>query len=159
MQLVRANAFLARGHKVKTENPFIQRDVAAFHDRADCDGKRLTASVALVQARTVGPALNERGLIHNAAMRANRTIWPMQLFEMLPRLVGVGENRKRQISHGRTPTGSLSQRYTCRGCGHHWDAEGLRGAGAGRDGYAGWGEPPNSRSKKSPNKAFSMLSV
>jgi len=100
MQLVGRNAFLGRRHQVKAQNPLVQRDMALFHDRADRHRERLAASVALIHARAMRLALNERGFVHNSTVRADWAIRPVQGFKVLPRFVGVSEDWECEVGHG-----------------------------------------------------------
>src|SRR5258708_6916776 len=68
--LQRAHAFLARHHQMRSGKPLVQRNVAALVQRADRDGERLAAGVALVQAGARGLAVHQRCLIDGAAFRA-----------------------------------------------------------------------------------------
>ena len=45
--LLRAHALLGSGHKVKRQQPLVQRNVAALHDRAGADGELFAAIIAL----------------------------------------------------------------------------------------------------------------
>ena len=71
MDLHRAHAFLAGHHQVRGCKPFVQGNVAALVQSADCDRERLAAGIALIEARAMRLALQESLLIDNAAMRAD----------------------------------------------------------------------------------------
>jgi hypothetical protein len=47
---VSANALLAGNHQVDTHQPISDRDTRTFKDCANCDGKLLSASLALIDA-------------------------------------------------------------------------------------------------------------
>ncbi len=83
--------------------PFVQRDMASLVQRVDRHRKRLATSVALIQTRTMRLASHECGLIHDAAVRANRAIRPNACFKPLSGFVFVMENRLRKVAHGCIP--------------------------------------------------------
>ena len=93
VELVSGKTLLRAVHQCERQHPLVQRDFAVFHDRADGNGERLGASVALIDARARGFALQLRDILDGAAMRADRPIRPMQLFQMLPCLVRVVVDR------------------------------------------------------------------
>ena len=62
---------------------FMQRNLAALSQRSDRHRKRLTAGVTLVHPVAMRFALDQRGLVHNATVRAYRTMWPADRLEML----------------------------------------------------------------------------
>src|ERR1700674_3170745 len=80
--------------------PLVQRNLAALVKGAHGDRERLSAGVALVEARTVRLALHERGLIDNAAMRADRAVCPEALFEPRASLGFSGKDRILEVGHG-----------------------------------------------------------
>jgi hypothetical protein len=63
VQLMGGNSLLAGCHQMKAENPFVQRNMAAFHDRPNRHRERLPARVALIHAGAMRLALNQRRLI------------------------------------------------------------------------------------------------
>src|SRR6185312_15106430 len=75
-QLMGGHTFLAGGHEVKTQRPLRKGEMARLYDGADSHGERLAACVALIHAVAMRLALNERGLIDDAAVRAHRAIRP-----------------------------------------------------------------------------------
>ena len=100
---MRRDAFLARRHQAERQRPFVQRDMAAFHDGADRDSERFAAGVALIHAGAMRLAFNERRLFDHAAMRANGlAIWPADRLEIGARRVLIVENRVCEIEgHGK----------------------------------------------------------
>ena len=76
VQLVRADALLARCHQVHCLEPNMHRDMAGLHDGADLDRERLTAGVALVEADPVALALERAATADHATMRADPPIRP-----------------------------------------------------------------------------------
>jgi hypothetical protein len=79
MQLVRRDAFLARGHEVRGEKPLVQRDMATLENGAHHDGEVLPA---LIGATAIPARLLRRiGVVDRATVRANRTIGPADFFE------------------------------------------------------------------------------
>jgi hypothetical protein len=98
VQLVGRYTFFARRHKMKCERPFPIGKVARLHYRPHLHCERHAAGVALIQARPMHLSRQPSDVLRShAAMRANRTIRPMDNLEMLPRLVFVRENRVSQI--------------------------------------------------------------
>ena len=85
MQLVRANAFLARRHKEHRLQPVAQLDMARLKDGADLDGKGLAAVFALPQTNASAFALKLVVRAYDATMRAYRTIGPQVRFNELVR--------------------------------------------------------------------------
>ena len=87
------NALLACTHKVIGKQPFVQRDFAAFKYGANGHAVLLTAIVTLDNASTDravwmgfcrASALCRKPLcICGLAVRANRTVWPLQGFQVL----------------------------------------------------------------------------
>jgi hypothetical protein len=70
------------------EQPFVERDVRILKDRADRYRELLPATVALIQALpcvrlAAFLRLELSGLAYDAAMRANRSIRPHELFQVL----------------------------------------------------------------------------
>src|SRR5205823_2475530 len=55
-----AHALLARHHQVRSGKPLVERNLAALVQGPYSHRERLTASVAVVEARTVALALHER---------------------------------------------------------------------------------------------------
>ena len=99
-KLMGGNALLARRHEMKAKRPFVQRDVAGFHDRPDRDRIMLTAGPAGVKPRTVRLALDERRAFQRAAMRADRVaVRPTDALEMGAGNFGIGEQRVGQVRH------------------------------------------------------------
>ena len=99
-ELVGANTLFARGHQMKAENPLVERDMAGLHHGPDRDRKGRAARVALEHPRTVRLAVYERGFVHNAAMRADRTIRPVERLKVRAGRFGVGEDREGEVRHG-----------------------------------------------------------
>jgi hypothetical protein len=89
VQLVRGNAFLRAVHEREGEHPLVERDFAVFHDRSNGDGERLFTGVALVDAGARALALKLGDVLDRTAVRANRTVWPVQRFKVLAGFVGV----------------------------------------------------------------------
>src|ERR1700680_484215 len=63
MKLMSRNTFLARGHQVKTERPFGERDMAGFHNAAGHDCERAFAAVAMDKAGAVRLAVQPVNLL------------------------------------------------------------------------------------------------
>lgn len=79
-QLMRRNALLAGRHKVDGEQPLVQRDVRAFHDRASAAGELVAAIVAQEHS---GLCLAFHAAdVDRSAMRAGHTIGPARGFDM-----------------------------------------------------------------------------
>src|SRR5438067_1370638 len=93
-----AHALLRRHHEMGCAQPLVQRYVAALVERAHGDGEGFTASVALVEAGARALALHERRLIDNAALGADRTLWPEPSFQPLTGFVGVVEDRVGKVA-------------------------------------------------------------
>ena len=72
------------------QQPLIQRNLGALKHGSDSDGELLAAIIALDQASAVMGALKARG-IERTAMRAERTIGPLDRFQMLTGCVSIGE--------------------------------------------------------------------
>ncbi len=69
--------------------------------RADHNRELLAAGIALVEAVA---ALNRRGILHDAAMAANRALWPKQAFQPFSGLGGVlKELLIQRVRHGLSP--------------------------------------------------------
>ena len=93
VQLVGADALLARHEQVHCQQPLVQRNLAALEHGADGDGELLAAIVALDDAladRAFGLRLDGLATlrreplgIDRTAVRANRTVRPTQGFQML----------------------------------------------------------------------------
>src|SRR5262245_36271392 len=73
--------------------------MARLHHRAGRDAKGLAASVALIHARTMRLALDQRCLIDRAAMRADWAVRPADRLEMLAGFIFVFENGGRKCGH------------------------------------------------------------
>ena len=105
MQLMSAKALLAAAEETEGQQPLIESDFAVLEDRADSHREGFGALVALVDAGAGGLALELRDAISViiAAMRADRTVRPMQRFKVLPSLVRVAVNRVGNVGHGHVP--------------------------------------------------------
>ena len=101
MNLMSAYSFLAGHHEVHSKKPLIQRNFAALHCRSNGDAKGLFALVAFIdtRARALARKLGDAAGIGIPAMTAHRTVRPMELFEMLAGLIGIGENGVCKIAH------------------------------------------------------------
>src|SRR4051812_40190022 len=88
MQLVRAYALLATVEARISVEPLVERDFAVLKDCPHRDGELLAAVVAHVEAGARGRSANLGGA-HALAVRANGTVRPMQLFQMLASLALV----------------------------------------------------------------------
>src|SRR3954451_780786 len=96
-----AHAFLAGAEQSSRQKPFMDRDVAALVQGADCGGELFAAILALVDARPRALALHLSRVADDTAMRADRTIRPTCRLEMPPSGLFVVKNRVRQINgHG-----------------------------------------------------------
>ena len=77
MQLVRADAFLARANQEHRLKPDMQLDVAGLEDGADLDSEGLAAAIALVGAYAGAIALQlAYAVLAGATVRANGAIGP-----------------------------------------------------------------------------------
>ena len=74
--------------------------ICALIKRADRDAKRLTAGVALVEARTMGFTLHERGLVDDAAVRADAAFRPDPSLKPFADFGFVLEDRIGKVAHG-----------------------------------------------------------
>jgi anti-sigma factor RsiW len=100
-KLVRGDRLFRGAHKVRREEPLMQRDMAALVQSADRRRKRLPAVLALVDARAGALAFHFGCVADGAAMRADRAIGPAQRLEVLPGFFFVVEYRASQV-HGVT---------------------------------------------------------
>ncbi len=78
---------------MRGSKPRVQRNLAALIKRPDRHAKWFAASVTLVEARTMRFTMHERGLIYNAAMRADRAVRPNPRFKPFAGFGFVGEYR------------------------------------------------------------------
>ena len=92
MKLVRANAFLARGHKMESQKPFMQGKVGAFKQSSNRNRKMLAAAVTLMKTWAMTLALKFFDLLSLAAMRAKSAVRPAKFFKVLSGLIFIGEN-------------------------------------------------------------------
>src|SRR5580704_108494 len=76
MQLVRADAFLARTDKMHCGQPIAHSNVAILENCPDLHGERLAASVAFVEANPITFAFKRRGTLEHATMRTNAASCP-----------------------------------------------------------------------------------
>jgi hypothetical protein len=76
MELVGANAFLARSDQVDRLQPQVKRNLAVLKDGADTYGKRLAAFVALVHAKASALALKLADALHRATARTGSAARP-----------------------------------------------------------------------------------
>src|SRR4051812_19052343 len=93
VQLVRRHALFARDHKLKRQNPLVQRDVRSLEDRSYRDGELLSTAFALPQARALFLAAQSIRRADQAAMRADRTIGPKLRFKPFAGGFGIVKNR------------------------------------------------------------------
>lgn len=105
MQLVRADALLARRDQKDGLEPEAHRDMARLENGADLDSKWLTAVITLVRAYAGAFAAHLAIALSSAAMRAYRAAWPdARLYERIRRFlvmeVGLG---KEGFSHDVSP--------------------------------------------------------
>src|SRR5205823_4522707 len=84
MELMRAHAFLAGVHQPESQKPFVHRNVRPLHNRPDAHGELLTALRAPVPTRSHGLAAERRDGFDQAAMRAGRTVRPLDSLENDP---------------------------------------------------------------------------
>jgi hypothetical protein len=86
---------------MRSEQPFMQRDMRALVQCAHSRRERLLAWAALVEAGASAFALEFCSLIHSAAMRADWPIRPAEIFEMNAGGGFVGENLVGKVAcHG-----------------------------------------------------------
>ena len=87
MELVGANAFLARGHERISLEPNMKLDMAAFDDRLGGHGKVLPAlfGMAAPDARLLGGVM----VANCPAMRTNGIASPTEGFEIFASLIGI----------------------------------------------------------------------
>ena len=83
--------------------PFVQRDLAALVQRAHGRREWLLASVALVEARTMGLALHQRRFTNHATVRAEAPVLPNPRFKPFAGGGFVSEDRIGKVSHGNPP--------------------------------------------------------
>ena len=81
MQLVRADALLARRNQKNRLQPQTKRNVTRFKDGADLDSEGLAAFVAFVDADASAGAAETARTVDHAAMRADNTIRPNARFD------------------------------------------------------------------------------
>jgi hypothetical protein len=74
MKLVGTDALFTAAHQMEALHPFMQGDVAALHRRVHRHGEILAAD--RFRAAEGAGRLNRVGVIDDAAMGTNRTIWP-----------------------------------------------------------------------------------
>jgi len=92
MKLVGADTFLACGHEMKSQKPFIQLDMGILKKRSHSYRKMLAATVALVKTWAMAFASKSGDFFRTAAMRANRAIRPAQFFKVLSGGFFIGKN-------------------------------------------------------------------
>lgn len=80
VELVRADAFLARGNQVDRLQPQVKLNLAVLEDGPDSHGERLAALVALIDAKAGAIAIQLADALHSAAARARSTIRPYARF-------------------------------------------------------------------------------
>ena len=101
-KLVSRYAFLRRCHEIEAQGPFVKRDMAAFHDRANRHSELLTALAALIEASAVLLAgeLHNLILVGIAAMGAIWTVRPADRFKVFAGLVCVLKNGVCKVRYG-----------------------------------------------------------
>src|SRR5258708_7104433 len=87
VNLVRAHTFLARRHKLKREDPLVERYVRSLEHGAYGDGELSLAPLALIEPRALTLAAQRICRTDHTAMRAYWTFRPQQCFK--PRASGV----------------------------------------------------------------------
>src|SRR5271165_2105925 len=90
LQLKCAYLCLAGAHHIETDQPLVEWDVRILADRPDCNCEAVKTFSTFVQAsanflRWVCCYLVDALLFRIAAMRADRSIWPAQLLEIVAR--------------------------------------------------------------------------
>src|SRR5579871_201363 len=116
VELVRRHALLAACHEARRQHPFRQRDMRAFHDGADRNSERLTAVLAVVDARPGAcPLQLPDSIAPNAAARAHWTVRPEHAFQVLARGVIIVEDRVAKIElvrcHDRNASSTMRRFY------------------------------------------------
>lgn len=121
MKLVSRNALLAGGHEPERQRPFMQRDMARFHDRASCYSERAFTRVAVKQPGPVRFAAKPINALSFATVGTNGSIRPAERLEVLPRFGFIGEDRIGQVHGGLSLSAAesnarpnLCQRDNCR---------------------------------------------
>src|SRR5579863_4890132 len=99
VDLMGANALLARYHQVHRRQPLVQRDMRPLKQRADAHRELFTAIRAEVPSRTHRFAAKRLHGFHLTAVRAEGTIWPARGFKEIAGLIFVAESRVGQIAH------------------------------------------------------------
>ena len=98
MNLMAAHALLGSADQIDGMNPMIQRNVRILKDRADSYGKLLAAFTAFIKTLpswfTRLRLRNDRIGLVRFAMRANRTVWPKDIFKVSASFIGVGVKLK-----------------------------------------------------------------
>ena len=104
LELERAHALLGCAHEMHSKQPLGERNLAAFHARADSDRKLVVTGSAVIEAGAMGFALAlcDLLLIEVAAMRAARTIGPTDRLKDFAGRVIVGKGGARAPKSGLT---------------------------------------------------------
>jgi hypothetical protein len=105
VKLVGAYPLLARGHKVKSQKPFVQFNMGVFKDSSHSNSERLSAGIALIKPWPMALAPKFGDLLSRATMRTNRAAWPAQFFQMSSGRFLIGENWVGKVcAHGKSPS-------------------------------------------------------
>src|SRR3954469_20124659 len=103
-KLMAADALLAAAHELIGQPPLVQRDMAAFEDRAYCYGEFLAARPAPAHAWLMRLALHAADSLRLAADGTNWAVRPADGLEILPSGGFIVEYRVGEIEvHGRVP--------------------------------------------------------
>jgi hypothetical protein len=102
MNLPGADALLAAANQIDDLQPYPKRHMAALKNTAHAHGKRLAASIALIQARAGSFAVHFADTFRALAMKAYRTMRPKMRFDIRERGVFIVKVRggKDRFRHG-----------------------------------------------------------
>jgi hypothetical protein len=106
LNLASRNALLARAHQMDGLQPEVQLQVRGLKDGPHAHGERLSARVALAQARAGSLAVQPANVfLGRAAKRASRTIGPKLRFDVSERCGFVLEmsGGKNRLGHWKSP--------------------------------------------------------
>src|SRR5690606_9312307 len=111
LKMVGAHTLLGSGHEVSSQHPLVEWDLGALEHGADRNREGLTAFIALIDAGACGLPfqLSDAGLVGVLAMRADRTIGPVDGLKVFASLLLVVVDRCGQVEHCRNSLRELSQ--------------------------------------------------
>ena len=109
---MRAHALLGRAQQMVDQQPLAESNLGALKHGANGDGELLAAVIALDQSGAVMGALKARG-VERTAMRAERTIGPLNSFQMCAGCVSVGGEGCSDVQANHAISTLLYQVYDC----------------------------------------------